>query len=76
MKLVLSVFYQQRINPRVRTKITELFLKMKLLVFIDLEMLLILENLNGFWLVEIIVFPRNSQMRIAAFIVLGETMRR
>ena len=30
---------------------------------------------GGFRLVEIIVFPRISQMRIAAIIVGGETMR-
>ena len=48
MRMVLGVFYQQRMKHRVRTKITELFLSLKLLVFIDLELLLIVDVLGWF----------------------------
>ena len=46
--MVLGVFYQQRINPVVLKEITELFLEMKLLVFVAVEMLLIVDVLGWF----------------------------
>ena len=70
--MVLVVFYQQGMKHRAvrRSKtISSIFYLLKLLVFVDVEILLIVDVLSGFRLVEIIVFPRISQMRIAAFIV-------
>ena len=48
---------------------------MKLLVFVDLVMRLIVVVLNGFRLVEIIVFVLHGGIALAAFIVGDETMR-
>jgi len=67
--MVLSVFYKDGMKHRDATTITELFLSLKLVVFMALLTIGIVVILGWFgWLVEIIVFPRISKCLRAAII--------
>ena len=56
MKIGFGGFYKDGLKHRGATKITELFYPLKLLVFMDLGMLLIVVILGWFRGVEIIVY--------------------